>query len=239
MSFLTQLPYPSRCPSYHTPLYQSDGAVFYFVCGSGMWRRLSTCTLWLVMLLSLLIACQPSTGSAQMLDSIIPSDYFGYGFSDFRSKREFADHSSHCSLCISSYDPDSCQRCWNSKFPVVPVHAKRSDSSSSSDYDQEGGLQDAEKRASYGYEPLVRYQRGSGCGCCYMSRFSNQHCCRVCSLASKRTGKRSGDLLTSDLLLRPPSQPAKRAYLLNPDCFCCFRYGGYGGDACCSRCFAK
>ena len=200
-----------------------------------MWRRLSACTLWLVMLLSLLIASQPST-SAQMLDSIIPADYLGYGFSDFRAKRDFAYRGSPCNLCISSYDPDSCLRCWNSKFPVVPVHAKRTDASYA---DLSEGGQKAEKRGSYGYEPLMRYQRGSGCGCCYMSRFSNQHCCRVCSLASKRTGKRSGDLVTSDLLMSAPSQPAKRAYLANPDCFCCFRYGGYGGEACCSRCFAK
>lgn len=174
------------------------------------WPHTAACLLWLSLTFTLLLTSSVAAGQA--LDAIFPQD-IGYGYNNYRAKRLFSDtSSSDCHDCLNTYDYDSCQRCWNTKPSFIPFHAKRSSSSA--------------------YEPLVRYQRGSGCGCCYMSRFTNRHCCYMCNLASKRTGKRSGGEMS--LAEDVSSQQLSEVKRANPDCFCCrISYS----LPCCSRCY--
>ncbi|KAK7116152.1 uncharacterized protein [Littorina saxatilis] len=157
----------------------------------GVNQKLSACTMWLVTLLAMLTTCtgpQPSSAEA-LLDSIFPSDYLGYGNSyNFRAKRVFSDTSSQCSLCILTYDPDSCLRCWASKSAIIPVHAmKRSDDAEDlllgGDSEGEEEVASVAKRA-YGYGTV-------GCTCCAHSKNTNQYCCNLCRASTKRSGQRS------------------------------------------------
>nr|KAG5708591.1 hypothetical protein BaRGS_033012 [Batillaria attramentaria] len=150
------------------------------------------------MALTLVLTSQMAAGEA--LGVIFPPDI---PYTNYRAKRLFTDTSSDCQNCLSTYDYDSCQRCWNAKPSFIPFHAKRSSSS------------------------MVRIQRGSGCGCCYQSRFTNRHCCQACSLSYKRTAKRSQDAVASPDVIEDQLQAdlEKRA-VTDANCFCCIRYNG-------------
>ncbi|PVD19746.1 hypothetical protein C0Q70_20237 [Pomacea canaliculata] len=130
--------------------------------------------------MALLLLLAPVTGG-QILDDLV--DDGGDDFINYRAKRLFTDTSSDCLRCMSAYDTVSCQRCWSSKTNIIPFHGKRSTP--------------VLVLATRDGQPLVRLQRSSGCGCCYMSRLSNYQCCHLCSLTAKRSSKRSAALVAA------------------------------------------
>lgn len=165
------------------------------------------------------LLCVPAA-SSENLDTIL-SQELEDDYDTNYDKRFSDDVSNSCQLCISSYDSESCQRCWNARPQFIPFHAKRS-------------ITDRNSRIIDTVEPLRRFQRSSGCSCCYMSRFNNQHCCRACSLTAKRTGKRASSLLTTDVLVGSHDFPDKTDARTDLDCGCCLQTGQ---EECCAKCF--
>lgn len=86
------------------------------------------------------------------------------GDTDFVVKRQM-QFGRDCKLCFWTFDLESCTRCKSGKRHIVPYYtAKR-------DY----------------YVPRSQVATRNMCGCCAITRLSNNYCCDVCK-ASKRGG---------------------------------------------------
>ncbi|KAL8597995.1 hypothetical protein ACOMHN_011420 [Nucella lapillus] len=145
--------------------------------------------------------------------------------------------SSDCSLCLSAEDTESCQRCLESRAFLAE------DSNDDDDDADQDVLAVSKKWASY--QPMRRYQRGSGCSCCYFSRMTNAGCCAACSMTTKKraagaTKRSSGGGMTSegdDALLTSERGPVQLGSELarsgRANCWCCFVTGD---QECCARC---
>ena len=129
----------------------------------------AVCSTTTLLLLLLVTSLPPST---TFTPTSLSSPFSNHPLTWHPASRDSRHVHSPCYVCLSTYLYDSCSRCLRSTYALAS-YAQRVNNDHS--VGQESG-----------FEPLARWRRDNGCGCCFHSRFTNGLCCNICSRGAKR-----------------------------------------------------